>query len=129
MAGETNLDKLIAGMKPRLDPEVYVFAMVSEPVECGAVMRFFEAEGETLILSEAEAARVGLDGTFRSRRITLEVHSALDAVGFLARITTRLAALGMGVNPVSAFYHDHLFVPADRAEEAMAALEDLSKRA
>ncbi|RWD18536.1 ACT domain-containing protein, partial [Mesorhizobium sp.] len=51
-----------------------------------------------------------------------------EAVGFLAAITTRLAGAGMGVNPVSAFYHDHLFVPADRAEEAMAMLMELAEQ-
>ena len=71
--------------------------------------------------------KVGLDATFRCRRITLEIHSALEAVGFLAAITTRLAASGMGVNPVSAFYHDHLFVPVDRAEEAVALLEEMAR--
>jgi uncharacterized protein len=59
--------------------------------------------------------------------ITLDIHSSLEAVGFLAAITTRLAAAGMGVNPVSAFYHDHLFVPAERAEEALGLLRDLAK--
>jgi hypothetical protein len=28
----------------------------------------------------------------------------------------------ISVNPVSGFYHDHLFVPVDRAEEAMRLL-------
>jgi hypothetical protein len=32
----------------------------------------------------------------------------------------------MGVNPVSAFYHDHLFVPVERAEEALAMLRQLA---
>jgi hypothetical protein len=59
--------------------------------------------------------------------VTLNIHSSLEAVGFLAAITTRLAAAGMGVNPVSAFYHDHLFVPADRAEEALDLLRQLAK--
>lgn len=70
--------------------------------------------------------RAGLNVSFRSRMITLEIHSSLEAVGFLAAITTRLAGAGMGVNPVSAFHHDHLFVPADRAEEALRLLEDLA---
>ncbi|MGY4371427.1 hypothetical protein ACVW1A_007492 [Bradyrhizobium sp. LB1.3] len=73
---------------------------------------------------EAEAA--GLSYAFASRLITLTVHSALDAVGFLAAITARLAAAGISVNAVSAFYHDHLFVPADRADEAMAVLQEAS---
>jgi hypothetical protein len=54
--------------------------------------------------------------------ITLNVFSALDAVGFLAAVTARLANAGISVNPVSGFHHDHLFVPADRAEEAMRLL-------
>jgi len=44
----------------------------------------------------------------------------------LARVTTALAQGGMGVNPVSGFYHDHLFVPEDRAEDAMAILVQLA---
>jgi len=35
----------------------------------------------------------------------------------------------MGVNPVSAFHHDHLFVPADRAEEALLILLQLASEA
>jgi len=54
--------------------------------------------------------------------VTLTVHSALDAVGFLAAITARLAAAGISVNTVSAFFHDHLFVPAERAEETVEIL-------
>ena len=50
------------------------------------------------------------------------------AVGFLAALLPTLAARGMGVNPVSGFFHDHLFVPADRAEDAMAVLRGLSGR-
>ena len=90
-------------------------------------MIFREREGETLILLEDEA-RAGRtwNPLFRSRMITLNIHSSLDAVGFLAAITARLAAAGMGVNPVSAYFHDHLFVPADRAGEAMAILEALA---
>lgn len=133
MHGETNLARLISGMKPRLHDGVYVFATLppgqSLPPVVEPAMVFREAEGRTFILTEEEARMVGLDATFHCRMITLEIHSALEAVGFLAAITTRLAAAGMGVNPVSAFYHDHLFVPADRAAEAMAALEEMAREA
>lgn len=128
MSGEQNLDRLLATMQPVLTPDTYVFATTRDPAKARlpARMRLDEAEGTTLILTEAEARAAGLDGVFPARMITLNVHSALDAVGFLARITTRLAAAGMGVNPVSGFYHDHLFVPADRAAEAMEILRDLA---
>ncbi|BCH29467.1 hypothetical protein MesoLjLc_13970 [Mesorhizobium sp. L-8-10] len=133
MQGETDLAVLIGGMKPRLRDGVYVFATLPPgqpaPPMVEPVMVFQEAEGCTFILTEGDAAKLGLDVTFRCRMITLEIHSALEAVGFLAAITTRLAASGMGVNPVSAFYHDHLFVPADRAEEAVALLEEMAREA
>lgn len=58
--------------------------------------------------------------------ISLMAHSSLDAVGFLAAITAKLAAAGISVNPVSAFYHDHLFVPFDKAEMAMNLLSEFS---
>ncbi|BCM22501.1 ACT domain-containing protein [Mesorhizobium sp. J8] len=130
MSGETDLQKLLASMTPRLYPDVHVFVTLAPgmPVPAGLdpVMQFREREGRTLIVTEDEAKAAGLAGTFRCRMITLDIHSSLEAVGFLAAITTRLAAAGMGVNPVSAFYHDHLFVSAERAEEALAILWQLA---
>jgi hypothetical protein len=129
MTGETNLQRLLASMTPHLLPDVHVFATlapgVAAPDGIDPVMRFREREGLTLIVTEDQAQAAGLAATFRCRMITLDIHSSLEAVGFLAAITARLAAAGMGVNPVSAFYHDHLFVPAERAEEAMAILAKL----
>lgn len=60
--------------------------------------------------------------------ITLTVHSSLEAVGFLAAVTGRLTEAGISVNAVSAFYHDHLFVPEHRAGEALHHLQNLSKQ-
>lgn len=130
MAGETDLKKLLAMMTPELRPGVHVFVTLPPdapvPDSLDPVMLFREREGTTLIVREEEARAVGLEAVFSCRMVTLNIHSSLDAVGFLATITTRLAAAGMGVNPVSAFYHDHLFVPADRAEEAMDMLRKLA---
>ena len=131
MTGETDLKKLLASMTPELLPGVHVFVTLppgmSVPDTLEPVMQFREHEGTTLIVLEDEARAIGLEGVFPSRMITLNIHSSLEAVGFLAAITTRLATAGMGVNPVSAFYHDHLFVPADRAAEAMGLLESLAE--
>jgi hypothetical protein len=130
VSGKTDLHKLIGLMSPELLPGVHVFATLPSgaprPAGLDPVMIFREREGETLILRENEAKAAGLPFAFPSRMITLNVHSSLDAVGFLAAITTRLAAAGMGVNPVSAYFHDHLFVPAHRADEAMAILKALA---
>jgi hypothetical protein len=130
MLGETNLKKLLASMSPELMPGVFVFATLPsgarQPANLNPIMTFREREGTTLILHEEEAKAAELTAAFRSRMITLNIHSSLEAVGFLAAITTRLATAGMGVNPVSAFYHDHLFVPAERSDEAIAILEDIA---
>ncbi|MEM9580685.1 MAG: ACT domain-containing protein [Pseudomonadota bacterium] len=132
MSGEKNLQTLLAGLSAELAPDVFVFTTCAhEDVPAGleAQMRFEEAEGVTLIMRKSEAKAHGLAFEFPSRMITLNIHSALDAVGFLARITTELARCNMGVNPVAGFYHDHLFVPEDRADDALDVLKDLARSA
>ena len=132
MSGETDLRILLREMRAELAPGVYVFATLpaaAVPAGLDARLRFEEAEGVTLILRREEAEARGIEGVFACRMITLTVHSALEAVGFIAHVATRLAAAGMGVNPVAGFYHDHLFVPEDRAEEAMAVLRGIAAEA
>ncbi len=131
MIGERDLDALLRNMKPEMRQGTFVFCTVppNEPVPAAVspLLTFREQEGTTLVILREEAERAGLRYAFASRLITLTVHSALDAVGFLAAITARLAEAGISVNAVSAFHHDHLFVPADRADEAMAVLQEISK--
>lgn len=129
--GETNLDKLLASMSPELVEGLYVFATVADGVVPPGLrprLLFEEAEGLTLILLKDAAEAHGLPYEFPCRMITLNIHSSLDAVGFLARITTALAQQGMGVNPVSGFFHDHLFVPDGREWDAMAVLAAFATR-
>jgi hypothetical protein len=121
MRGETDLDTLLASLQPRIHPDEFVYCTAAEPAG-DPICIFREAEGYTLILPRREAARLRLPFTYPCRMITLTVHSSLEAVGLLARITALLAERGISVNAVSAYYHDHLFVPVDRAEEAMDIL-------
>jgi hypothetical protein len=131
MAAETDLATLLRTMRPELAPQTFVFATLPTgadlPATLAPLMIYREGEGTTLILDRDQADSAGIAASFPCRRITLDVHSSLEAVGFLAAITARLAAAGMGVNPVSAYHHDHLFVPAARAEEALAILEAMAK--
>jgi uncharacterized protein len=130
MSGESNLETLLRSMQPVLHPPVYVFATLKAgeemPPSINPIMIFREEEGQTLILPESEARAANIAGSFPSRMITLQVHSSLAAVGFLAAITTRLAEAGLAVNPVSAYFHDHLFVSVERAEEALALLQSFA---
>jgi len=130
MPGETDLGRLLAGMAPRLEPGEFVFCTVpparlaSLPADAVGMVR--ESEGVTVILPRRAAEGLGFDCAFPSRMITLGVHSSLEAVGFLAAVLDRLAAVGISVNPLAGCHHDHLFVPADSAEAAMAALRALA---
>jgi uncharacterized protein len=130
MAGEMGVTKLLVEMTPELLAGVHVFVALPPdapvPEKLDPVMMFREREGTTLIVLEDRARAAGLEAVFPSRMVTLNIHSSLEAVGFLAAITARLAAAGIAVNPVSAFYHDHLFVPAERAEEALEMLRKLA---
>ena len=130
MTGERDLDALLRNMKPEMRPGIFVFCSIPTdqpiPAALSPLLTFREQEGITLVLLREEAAAAGIRYGFASRLITLTVHSSLEAVGFLAAITAPLAAAGISVNAVSAFYHDHLFVPADRADEAMAVLQEAS---
>ena len=130
MTGESRLGPLLRSMSPHLSDEVFVFltfpAQEAIPPGLDPVMTFVEAEGRTLVVSRSAALAAGHDADFPSRMITLEVHSDLAAIGFLAAITHRLAKAGIAVNAVSAFFHDHLFVQEARAEEALTLLQMLS---
>ena len=90
-------------------------------------MVFKEDEGITVITTLQQATEHGLHYDFVCRKITLDVHSNLDAVGFLATITTRLAReLNIGVNPVTGFYHDHLFVKVGVEEDVLRVLREMA---
>ncbi|MFX1579738.1 MAG: ACT domain-containing protein [Promethearchaeota archaeon] len=128
MSGETNLDTLLKHMKPIVQDGEYVFCVVSESkleeIETPKMI-FREPEGPTIIVTKDIAERNGLDYGSSWGLITLSIHSALDAVGFLAAITAHLAKSKISVNAVSAYYHDHLFVPYSKVHDALRILEEI----
>ena len=112
---ERDLAKLLTGLNPKLYPDRYNFDATTDPVlpdDAFALVR--EEEGLTLI-------RPGPAGEWA--RISLQVHSSLDAVGLTAELSRRLADAGISANIAAALHHDHLFVPWDRREEALACLQ------
>jgi len=125
-SGETNLDYLIKNMQPLLEDEDLVFCSLSPAraeeyfVICQGY--YVEREGITVIIGKHLADLNDLDYDLLFKRITLNVHSSLTAVGFLARITEVLAAQGFSVNVVSGYYHDHLYIQSDQAQAALETL-------
>ena len=67
------------------------------------------------------------DGVNRCPNLNILVHprSSLGAVGLTAAFSVALADAGISCNVIAGYYHDHLLVPHDRADEAVAVLRAL----
>ena len=108
--GESDLEKLLRSLKPILHPDRYTFAPASDAAllpDAFALVR--EDEGLTVIRTDP-AGEWG--------RISLGVHSSLEAVGLTAELSRRLAGAGISANIVAGLRHDHFFVPWVRRKEA-----------
>lgn len=123
---------LLASIDARLQPGTYVFCSFDPgatlPDDAARQMLFREAEGTTVVLESDEAAALGLASEFRCEWIVIGANSELAAVGFLAALSSALAEAGLSANVVSAYRHDHVFVPAGRGPDAVAVLEALQRR-
>lgn len=122
----TDLEYLLKNMNPFLEEEELVFCSLppeqSEKYFPICQGYYCEREGITLILSRHLADLDSLQYDLIFKRITLDVYSSLEAVGFLARIAEVLASQGISINVVSAFYHDHLYIQSHQAQEAVDTL-------
>jgi len=129
MSGITDLDQLLQNMEPQLRDGEFVFCTMKssgydaipklKPIAC-----FLEDEGITLVLKREVAELQGYKVTSIFKAITLTVHSSLDAVGLTAAVSSKLASKGISANVIAAYYHDHIFVQGEKADQAMAALKE-----
>lgn len=130
MSGIIEINELLKSMSPELKTGEYVFCSVkgdySDYSHLNSLAFFKEPEGLTLIISveAAESADIGYESKFK--QITLTVHSSLDAVGLTAAVATKLTSYGISANVVAAYYHDHIFVQSEKAEQALSALKEFS---
>ncbi len=131
--GQRDLSVLLKTMAPVLREEEFVFCSI--PADGVVNLRavpwglFREEEGTTVILTVDQAIHCHLPIANPWRMITLTVHSDLQAVGFLAALTQALARANISVNAISAYFHDHLFVPRAQAQAAMDCVLELAKEA
>jgi hypothetical protein len=135
----SNSDELLKNMDPELIEGKYYIASVNES-QLMAIANYLnniiciyrENEGLTVVFSESVKGHISgltnkeIVGPFAM--ITLGVYSDLMSIGFLAKITGALADEKISVNAFSAYHHDHLLVPYNEKDSAMAALKRLQKR-
>jgi len=129
MTGEMNLNKLLGSMNPILLDKEYVFCTIKNAKygdysELSPLASYLEAEGLTLLITKemAEKANLRYGGIFKG--ITLTIHSSLEAIGLTAAVSRKLAEKGISANVIAAYYHDHIFVQAEKAEIAIDALNE-----
>ena len=130
MTGIIDINVLLQSMSPEIQTGEYVFCTVngefSDYAQLNPLATFIESEGLTLILEKtsADKAQIPYEGIFK--QITLTVHSSLEAVGLTAAVANKLSDKGISANVVAAYYHDHVFVQAEKADEAVAALQEFA---
>ena len=132
MVGEADLSKLLASLAPHLMDGDFVFCTIQgakygDFAELLPIASFREAEGLTLLVAKENADKAGFNYESIFKGITLKVHSSLEAVGLTSAVSSKLAERGISVNVIAAFYHDHIFVQAEKADAALSALNEFSR--
>ena len=119
----------------KLHPHMYgKYVFLSERDGLPAVLEPFaqirEEEGLTSIVPLEQAKAAGLAAGKRIyRRITLDCDVSLEETGLTFTVASQLASQSIPCNVLSGLHHDHLMVPAARAQEAISLLEQLSQQA
>ena len=132
MTGEKNLAKLLQAMSPALLDGEYVFCCLEgsrygDHLDLEPIASFVEREGLTLVItkSKADEYEISYEAVFRC--ITLNVHSSLEAVGLTAAFSSKLGEHGISANVIAGYYHDYIFVQAELAGKAIAAIDELTR--
>lgn len=127
MAGETDLAAMLATLDVERRPGTFAFVSGDHPgVAASAVAMVAEEEAVTWVVPIDVARAVGPEPEFEAAWLTLTVHSALDAVGLTAAFSRALGDAEIACNVLAGYHHDHLLVPAHRADDAIMALRALA---
>jgi uncharacterized protein len=116
-------------MTPVLNEGAYVFCSLSDAAQLQGMQplgSFQEREGLSVILPRQQAEQLQLEIDYVAAWLTLEVHSALAAVGLTAAVAGALANAGISCNVIAGYYHDHLFVAHTDGSRALAILQQLA---
>jgi len=133
-----DLKRLLRSLSPALSEGKYFIGTFPEAQMMGLanylqhiICIFREKEGLTAVFEEAAQEPLSI---YTEKKIegplaliTLGVQSPLMSVGLLARVTDALAREGIACNAFSAYHHDHLLVPYEKRDQALAALKKLQR--
>ena len=121
---------MLASISVSVRPDHYVVVTLphDSPVPkigdgVGAVIS--ESEGPTVIATVSRAAHEEWPHDFVASWLTIDVHSALEAVGLTAAFSRQLGRAGIPCNVIAGFFHDHILVPVDKTDAAVEVIEAL----
>ena len=123
----TNQFKELKNLDPVLLEDEYVFctflsSIYGDHSKLNPIASFNEKEGLTLVVKKEIAKFNNLEfkGTFKC--ISLNLISSLTSVGLTALISKALADNEISANIYAGYYHDHIFVPLEKANDALKLL-------
>ena len=120
---ERDLGRLLAGLAPLVRPVPFVVVETELDIPAAAVI--VEDEATTKVVEQTVADEHGLPYTFIAAWITCTIESDLEAVGMTAAISRALADRDIACNVLAGSRHDHLLVPWQRRDDAIAVLSAL----
>ena len=123
----TNQFKELKNLNAVLLEDEYVFCTFLSSIygdhnKLNPIASFNEKEGLTLVVKKEIAKFNNLEfkGTFKC--ISLNLISSLTSVGLTALISKALADNEISANIYAGYYHDHIFVPLEKASDALKLL-------
>ncbi len=129
MTAETELPVLLHSLDPERRPGEFVYVSMPptiDPPDVDVHASVEEPEGLSVVVRRDDADAFGMAYDYVAAWIILRVHSSLAAVGLTASVSTALAAEGISCNVIAGLHHDHLLVPVDSADRALAILRGLA---
>lgn len=131
-SGETDLTTMLQSISVSVRPDDYVVVALPATAQVpslhnGVAAVIEEAEGVTVVCTVSRAAHEQWAYDFVAAWLTIDVHSALEAVGLTATFSRQLGRAGIPCNVIAGFFHDHILVPRDKSDAAVEVIEALRK--
>lgn len=131
MSGEKDLEAILRSILVSCDGKEYIYCATNSDSALmsllpDAIGLFREDEATTVIMLKDLLQPSDYIQTSDSyAKLTIDVHTSLEAVGLTAAIAKVLTDYGISANVVAAYYHDHIFVPYKSKDKAVEALSSL----
>lgn len=126
---DVTYDEMLARMNPQVGGDFVVACVQEIPdgIEPHTIIR--EPEGLTIMVPVEQAKALEIADSEVYTLLILGSPGSFATVGLTASVAQMLSARSIPCNVVSGVHHNHIFVPADRTQEAMSALEEMMGQA